>query len=75
MAAELLKNLDVSNDARSMLIRISYTSTSPEQSARIANAFAEEYLRTRIGLAARRRLTNSFRDLRSEAPYRFESQI
>ena len=41
-----------------MLIRISYTSTSPEQSARIANAFAEEYLRTRIGLAARRRLTN-----------------
>ena len=42
----------------SMLIRISYTSTSPEQSARIANAFAEEYLRTRIGLAARRRLTN-----------------
>ena len=58
IAAELLKNLRVSNDARSMLIRISYTSTSPEQSARIANAFAEEYLRTRIGLAARRRLTN-----------------
>ena len=58
IAAELLKNLNVSNDARSMLIRISYTSTSPEQSARIANAFAEEYLRTRIGLEARRRLTN-----------------
>jgi len=58
IAAELLKNLNVRNDARSMLIRISYTSTSPEQSARIANAFAEEYLRTRIGLAARRRLTN-----------------
>jgi uncharacterized protein involved in exopolysaccharide biosynthesis len=58
IAAELLKNLGVSNDPRSTLIRISYTSTSPEQSARIANAFAEEYLRTRIGLAARRRLTN-----------------
>ena len=58
IAAELEKNLDVSNDPKSMLIRITYTSTSPEQSARIANAFAEEYLRTRIGLAARRRLTN-----------------
>jgi uncharacterized protein involved in exopolysaccharide biosynthesis len=57
IAAELLKNLDVSNDTRSMLIRISYTSTSPEQSARIANAFAEEYFRTRAELAARRRVT------------------
>ena len=58
IAAELLKNLGVSNDVRTTLIRISYTSTSPEQSARIANAFAEEYLRTRMGLAAMRRLTN-----------------
>jgi uncharacterized protein involved in exopolysaccharide biosynthesis len=58
IAAQLLMNLDVSNDAKSMLIRISYTSTSPEQSARIANAFAEEYLRTRVGLTARRQLTN-----------------
>ena len=58
IAAELLNNLVVSNDAKSMLIRISYTSTSPEQSARIANAFAEEYLRTRVGLATRRRLIN-----------------
>ena len=58
IAAKLLNNLDVRNDARTMLIRISYTSTSPEQSARIANAFAEEYLRTRIALAAGRRLTN-----------------
>ena len=40
IAAELLKNLDVTNDPKSLLIRISYTSTSPEQSARIANAFA-----------------------------------
>ena len=58
IAAELQKNLDVSNDPKSMLIRITYTSTSPEQSARIANAFAEEYLRTRVGLTAKRRLTN-----------------
>ena len=58
IAAELLNNLVVSNDAKSMLIRISYTSTSPDQSARIVNAFAEEYLRTRVGLATRRRLMN-----------------
>ena len=58
IAAELLKKLDVSNDARSTLIRISYTSTSPEQSARIANAFAEEYLRSRIESAARRRIAD-----------------
>jgi uncharacterized protein involved in exopolysaccharide biosynthesis len=58
MAAELLKNLDVSNDARSMLIRVSYTSTSPEQSAQIVNAFAEEYLRARIESAAKRRIAD-----------------
>jgi Mrp family chromosome partitioning ATPase len=58
LAARLLKNLDVTNDARSLLIRISYTSTSPEQSARIANAFAEEYLRTREEKAAQRHLAD-----------------
>ena len=47
IADKLRKNLDVTNDPKSLLITISYTSTSPEQSARIANAFAEEYLRTR----------------------------
>jgi Mrp family chromosome partitioning ATPase len=54
IAARLLKNLDAAKDANSLLIRISYTSVSPEQSARIANAFAEEYLRA----AARRELTD-----------------
>ena len=58
IAAKLLKNLDVSNDPKSLLIRISYTSTSPEQSARIANAFAEEYLRTRQQKAAQQRLAD-----------------
>jgi Mrp family chromosome partitioning ATPase len=50
--------LNVTNDARSLLIRISYTSTSPEQSARIANAFAEEYLRTREEKAAQQHLAD-----------------
>ena len=58
IAARLLENLDVTNDANSLLIRISYTSTSPEQSARIANAFAEEYLRTREKKAAQRHLAD-----------------
>ena len=44
---ELMRNLTVTNDLRSYLIKISYTSTSPEQSAQIANAFAEEYIRAR----------------------------
>jgi Mrp family chromosome partitioning ATPase len=58
IAADLLKNLDVSNDPKSLLIRISYPSTSPDQSARIANAFAEEYLRTREKNAAQRHLAD-----------------
>ena len=58
IAAQLLKNLDVKNDAGSLLIMISYRSTSPEQSARIANAFAEEYLRTREEKAAQRHLAD-----------------
>ena len=52
IAARLRQNLDVTNDPKSLLIRISYTSTSPEQSARIVNAFAEEYLRLREAKAA-----------------------
>jgi Mrp family chromosome partitioning ATPase len=58
IATDLLKNLNVSNDPKSLLIKISYTSTSPEQSARIANAFAEEYLRTREEKAAQRHLAD-----------------
>ena len=58
IAADLLNNLQVSNDIKSLLISISYTSTSPEQSARIANAFAEEYLRTREQKAAQQGLAD-----------------
>ena len=58
IAARLLENLDVTNDANSLLIRISYTSTSPEQSTQIANAFAEEYLRTRQKEAVQRQLAD-----------------
>ena len=58
IVSALLKDLVVTNDTRSLLIRISYTSTSPEQSARIANAFAEEYVRTRKEKAARQQLAN-----------------
>jgi Mrp family chromosome partitioning ATPase len=58
IAARLLQNLDVTKDANSLLIRISYASTLPEQSALIANAFAEEYLRTRKETEARRELTD-----------------
>ena len=52
VADRLRKNLDVTNDPKSLLIRISYTSNSPEQSAQIVNAFAQEYLRVREEKAA-----------------------
>ena len=58
IADKLLQTLDVTNDLRSALIRISYTSTSPEQSARIANAFAQAYLRTRAEKDAQQRLAD-----------------
>ena len=58
IAAGLLKQLDVTNDPRSLLIRVSYTSTSPEQSARIANAFAEAYLRARAAKWAQQTLAD-----------------
>ena len=58
IAAELLKQLDVTNDSRSLLITVSYTSTSPEQSALIANAFAKAYLRIRAEKEAQRQLAD-----------------
>jgi Mrp family chromosome partitioning ATPase len=56
VAERLQENLDVTNDPKSLSIRISYTSTSPEQSARIVNAFAQEYLRVREEKAAQQQL-------------------
>jgi Mrp family chromosome partitioning ATPase len=58
IAAGLLQDLMVTNDPKSLVIRISYRSTSPEQAAQIANAFAEEYLRTQEQKAAQRRLAD-----------------
>jgi Mrp family chromosome partitioning ATPase len=54
IAAALMRDLKIVNDPKSQLINISYTSNSPELSARIANAIAEEYLRVRGEAAARR---------------------
>ena len=56
-ATAVLRNIRVSNDARSYLIKISFTSISPIRAAQIANAFAEEYLRARREAAARRELS------------------
>ena len=48
-AARVLgRQLAVSNDTRSYLISIAITSSVPAQSARLANAFAVEYLNDRI---------------------------
>jgi Mrp family chromosome partitioning ATPase len=58
IAAALMRDLKVTNDPKSQLINVSYTSNSPELSARIANAIAEEYLRTRSEAAARRQLAD-----------------
>jgi Mrp family chromosome partitioning ATPase len=45
----LSKMLAVTNDTRSYAINIAITSSSPQQSARLANAFAIEYASDRIG--------------------------
>jgi Mrp family chromosome partitioning ATPase len=46
-AKKLEKQVKVTNDARAYLINIAITSTSPEWSAKLANAFALEYLQHR----------------------------
>ncbi len=48
IALSLLKRLSVENDNRSYLISVGFTSGSPASSAAIANAFADEYLQSRI---------------------------
>ena len=44
IAQALARNLAVTNDARSYIIGVSYTSPSPERSAKIVNAFIDEYI-------------------------------
>lgn len=45
---ELQSRLGVRNDAKSYLIRIAYTAADPAQAAKVANAFAETYLQSRV---------------------------
>ena len=47
-AASRVKNkLEVANDPRSYLISVSFTASTPEKAASVANAFALEYLRAK----------------------------
>ena len=54
-ASRVSKRLVVTNNPRSYLISVSFTCSSPEKAAEIANAFALEYLRTK----ATQRLTDA----------------
>jgi uncharacterized protein involved in exopolysaccharide biosynthesis len=44
-AARVHQRLTVANDTRSYLIAVSFTAASPEKAAKVANAFALEYVR------------------------------
>ena len=54
----LIGNLNVTNDGRSLTIRISFTSNSPELAARVANAVAQTYLDDQV-LAKNRATMNA----------------
>ena len=58
IAVRLSRGLVVTNDTRSYLINIAYTSGSPTQSAIFANAFAEEYIRSSTETVAQREVTD-----------------
>jgi uncharacterized protein involved in exopolysaccharide biosynthesis len=45
--ARVKQRLTVANDPRSYLIAISFTAASPEEAAKVANAFAIEYVRAK----------------------------
>ncbi|NNM74071.1 GumC family protein [Enterovirga aerilata] len=51
-AIALMRNVSVANDMRSYLITISFTSGDPHRSALVANAIADEYLRSRAEASA-----------------------
>ena len=46
-AAHVAQRLKVVNDTRSYLISVSFTAASPEKAAKVANAFALEYVRAK----------------------------
>ena len=58
IAAQLMNNLRVTNEYRSYLIRVSYSSTSPGRAAEIANAFADEYAQLQSEAEARQELAD-----------------
>lgn len=66
-------NLEVDNDGRSVTIHIAFTAKSPAKAAQIADAIAEEYIRTQGELkgraieATKQRLNQRLSDLRAEA--------
>jgi Mrp family chromosome partitioning ATPase len=57
IVSTLMRRLRVTNDSRSYLIYVAFSSNSPALSAKIANAYAEEYLRARGEAAARREVS------------------
>ena len=80
-AAHVAQRLKVINDTRSYLISVSFTAASPEKAAKVANAFALEYVRGQDGATHRGRGDSSqprvgaaVRDLWREASQHFASQ-
>ncbi len=48
IAAEISRNLTVTNDTKAYLITVAYTASDPAQAARIANGIIEAYFRNRL---------------------------
>ncbi|KQT88371.1 exopolysaccharide transport family protein [Aurantimonas sp. Leaf443] len=55
----LQQGLKVKNDGKSYLIRVAYADRSPERAARIANAFADAYLQSRVEVSVNAALRTS----------------
>ncbi|HUN50363.1 MAG TPA: polysaccharide biosynthesis tyrosine autokinase [Candidatus Sulfotelmatobacter sp.] len=48
VATMVMKAYDVSSDAKTYSVKVSFTSIDAEKAARIANAFVEEYMKTQV---------------------------
>jgi uncharacterized protein involved in exopolysaccharide biosynthesis len=57
------QRLTVANDTRSYLISVSFTAASPEKAAKVANAFALEYVRAKTVLRLGEAVTAASREL------------
>ena len=64
--AMLASKVKVMNDTRSYLISISFTASSPEEAARVVNAFAIEYLRDKAIQTRLDRLNSAEAELRQQ---------